>query len=237
VVSLEGLFDSYSRFMSSKGKYLLIVWVLVLVLLSPYAVTLSHIISYSINVPSSDKESQTAQNLIQTEFRGYQSSNTTAYLVLEGRNVLSPRFYQEFTQLNLTLFSHLGGGGLNATTSIYSLEYKLLLNFIDGTAQALQSTERAVNSTSNALHSLANNITAQSRALHNLALNISTLASSMWNLSYAVANLSSRSHTLKENLTQINADLYSLQNEVVSVVNQVDALVQKISRPTASFML
>jgi len=229
VVSLEGLFNLYSRFMVSRGKYLLIVWILVLVLLSPYAVTLSHIISYSINVPSSDKESQTAQNLIQTDFRGYHASNTTAYLVLEGRNVLSPHFYQEFTQLNSTLFSQLGSDGLNVTTSIYSLEYRLLLSFINGTAQALQGTKRAVDSTSNALHSLANNITAQSEALHNLALNISTLASSMWNLSYAVANLSSRSYILKENLTQINADLYSLQNEVVSVVNQVDALVQKIS--------
>ncbi|MEM3799318.1 MAG: MMPL family transporter [Thermoprotei archaeon] len=229
MVSLEGLFGSYSRFMASKGKYLLVVWVLLIVVLSPYAATLSHIISYSISVPSSDKESQTAENIIQTDFRGYMASNKTAYLVLEGNDVLSPQFYQEFSRLNSTLFSKLGASGLKSTTSIYGFEYTLLLGFVNGTALAFKDTRIAVNSTNSALHTLASNITKQSADLHSLALNISTLASSMWNLSYATLNLSARAHTLEQNLTNINARMYTLQDEVVSIVNQVDALATKIN--------
>ncbi len=227
MVSLDALFESYSRFMASRGKYLLAVWALLIVLLSPYAATLSHIVSYSINVPSSDAESQTAQQLIQTQFRGYSPSNSTAYLVLEGPNVLDPAFYREFESLNHTLYSRLNGS-LSNITSVYGFEYKLLLVFLQNAADALNGTEDAVNTTSHDLHVFAGNLSAQDQAIHGLAHNLSTLASSMWSLSAVVVNLSSAAHTLELNLTRLNSAAYGLQANVSQVVDQVDKLVSQI---------
>jgi RND superfamily putative drug exporter len=227
-VSIDTVFGAYSRFIVRRGKILVLVWILLIVALAPFALAATNLISYSVSVPASNKESQTAENLVSTAFKGQGSSNTTVYVVLEGKNVLAPYFYAQYSRLNSSLFKQLAVYGLTNSSSIYSIELLLLRGLIQNSFKGLNYSIAALNSTAYALHVLEGNLSASNRQIYSLSANLSSLDSAMQNFSEVLLTLSEQVYQLKNNLTALNAELYRVQSSAIESIQQVNTVASQI---------
>jgi RND superfamily putative drug exporter len=227
-VSIDSVFDAYSRFIVKRGKILILVWILLMIALAPFALAATNLISYSVSVPASNKESQTAENLVSTAFKAQGNSNTTVYIVLEGKDVLAPQFYVRYSQLNASLFEHLSTYGLTNSSSIYSTELLLLRGFMENSSKGLNYSAASLNSTAYALHSLEENLSTFNREIYSLSANLSRLDSAMQNFSEALSTLSKQVYQLKNNLTVLNAKLYRIQSSATESIQQVDTVASQI---------
>ncbi|MEM0286803.1 MAG: MMPL family transporter [Nitrososphaerota archaeon] len=223
-MSLSQHFESYSAFLARRWKIILVVWVILLALTAPFAAVSQGIISYSVSIPASDKESIQAQNMISENFTGNSGSNSTVYVILEGADVLSPQFYQRVYLLNSSLFQALASLGLKNQTSIYSLELRVLNSIINGSSQLTNTTKNYLNDTAFALQKLKDNITYTDKAVNTLAQNISSLNSDMYKVKEFVNSTSLFAHYIAENLTSLNSETYSLLNQAEQAVNSVYSL-------------
>ncbi|MEM3803955.1 MAG: hypothetical protein QXX17_06035, partial [Conexivisphaerales archaeon] len=124
--SLDGLFDAYSRLVVKYRKQIVIFWIAAIIVSIPLAIESNSIVSYSINVPTSNNESKIAEDIVSSQFPHYQQPNVTYYIIIQGQNVLAPSFYNNYKQLNLSLYSHLSMYGIKSVDSVYSFEYSLL---------------------------------------------------------------------------------------------------------------
>src|SRR5579875_1519799 len=168
--SLDGLFESYSRLVVKHRRPILAIWAVIVVLMVPFALDSANIVSYSINIPTSNNQSQIAENIVSTQFSSYQQPDNTYYVIMQGQNVLTPGFYQKYQQLNQTLFNSLASAGLKNVTSVYSLEYSLISQLSANIPTAFSNTSVLVNHTAQALTELGQNLSAADLSLHQIYL-------------------------------------------------------------------
>ncbi|MEM0118376.1 MAG: MMPL family transporter [Conexivisphaerales archaeon] len=198
--NLDDLFDTYSRFVVRYRKQIIIVWVVAIISSIPFAIESNSIVSYSINVPTSNNESRIAEDIVSSQFPHYQQPNVTYYIVLQGQNVLTPSSYNRYKQLNSTLYSDLSKYGIKSVDSIYSFEYSLLRSTFSNVTSYVNGTLLLLNATYQALKQTSNNLTA---------------ANSQEYLIYSKAqNAVSQVTNVSQQLNSTNNAVYQLQNRI-----------------------
>jgi len=227
--SVGYLFERYSRFVKSHSRVFLALWVLLLIFGAPLTLHLPSIVSYSINVPSSNRESAYAENLVSHDFRGYQPSNATYYVLIVTRDALSPSVYKRFLQFNKTLYQTLKPYGLSNISSVYSLELSLLTSLVNQSIFVLNETRALVNSTYHAESSLSANLSKINSLVYSLASNLTKLDGQIRNFTALVYSISQSEHALFENITVLNQKLYLIRNETISAINQVNLVASQIN--------
>jgi RND superfamily putative drug exporter len=198
--SLDSLFDSYASLSVKHGKLILVAWILIIALLLPFALDSNRIVSYTINVPSSNNQSQVAERMVSSQFSSYQSPQDTYYVILQGSNVLAPEFYLKYLQLNQSLSQALSPSGLENITSVYSLEYSLLSQIYSGANSTLMPVEMLLNQTGLGIQEAEENLSQANSALYTIYHQAVSAAAN-------VANVS-------QQLNESNLYLYSLRGQV-----------------------
>jgi len=230
VASIGSVFGVYSRFVRDHARVFLVLWLVLIVILSPSALAIRNIISYSVNVPSSSNQSTAAENMVSADFRGYHPSNTSFYVVISSPYLLSGRAYSRFEELNATLFQELRQYGLENVSSVYSLELSLLRQMVNSSITLVNSTRSLLNLTADREHSLEANLSSIAKSLSELQSNITALDRKMSNFSVFVSNLSASEGELRSNLTTLNSNLYRIQGSALSAVEEVNNLSARIQQ-------
>jgi RND superfamily putative drug exporter len=177
--SLDSMFEGYAKTVVKYRKPILAAWIVFAVVMGPFALESTRIVSYSINIPTSNNQSQVAENIVSTEFPSYQQPDNTYYVILQGENVLTPTFYHNYLRLNQSLFSSLAFDDLTNITSIYSLEYSLLDRLANNIPGAFSNASTLVNDTSSGLSQVRENLSATDSAVHQVFVDASNAASNM----------------------------------------------------------
>lgn len=230
VASIGSVFGAYSRFVKDHARVFLLVWLVLVVVLSPSALAIRNIISYSVNVPSSSNQSTAAENMVSTDFRGYHPSNTSFYVVISSSHLLSGEAYSRFAKLNASLFQKLGRYGLENVSSVYSLELALLRQVLNSSITLLNATKSILNLTAGMEHSLESNLSSMGSSLGALQSNITALDREMNNFSVFVSNLSVSEEQLRSNLTTLDSNLYQIQASALSALEEVNNLSVRIQK-------
>ncbi|MEM3684464.1 MAG: MMPL family transporter [Conexivisphaerales archaeon] len=205
--SLDGLFDAYSRLVVKYRKQIVIFWIAAIIVSIPLAIESNSIVSYSINVPTSNNESKIAEDIVSSQFPHYQQPNVTYYIIIQGQNVLAPSFYNNYKQLNLSLYSHLSMYGIKSVDSVYSFEYSLLKTTFSNVTSYVNNTLHLINSTYQALRLVSNNLTEANSQEYMIYSNAQDAVNQVTNLSQ---QLNSTNHAIYQLQNRINQTSYML---------------------------
>jgi len=210
--SFDRFFEGYSRFVVKHRRAIVVIWIAAIILSLPFAIESNSIVSYSINVPTSNNESRIAENMISTEFPHYQQPNTTYYIVIQGGDVLTPQYYQNYKQLNYTLFKDLSSYKIKGVDSIYSFESSLLNNVFSNLTDSVNSTILFMNSTSNAISQVTENLSSANSKEYMIYQNAVKAVEQVENLSTQI--------------NQTNYYIYQLQNRINQTSYMIYAVPQ-----------
>jgi len=228
--SIDSFFEGYSRFVVKHRKVIVIAWIAAIILTLPFAIESNSIVSYSINIPTSNNESRVAENMISTEFPRYQQPNTTYYIIIQGNNVLTPEYYQNYKQLNYTLFKELKAYNIKSVDSIYSFESSLLANFFSNLTDSVNSTFLFMNSTAKALNQVSENLSDANSKEYAIYSNAVNAVNQVENLSRQVNQTNYAVYQLQ---TQINQTAYMIYSIPEGFAN---AWLAVYSSPQGSYM-
>jgi RND superfamily putative drug exporter len=208
--SLDTFFEVYSRFVVKHRKAIVIAWIAAIISTLPFAIESNSIVSYSINVPTSNNESRVAENLISTQFPHYQQPNTTYYIIIQGKDVLTPEYYQNYKQLNYTLFKQLMAYKIRSVDSIYSFESSLLSNAFSNVTDSVNSTLLFINSTAKALNQVAENLSNASSKEYIIYNNALSAVNQVENLSKQINQSNYLVYQLQKRINQTSYMIYSI---------------------------
>jgi RND superfamily putative drug exporter len=229
LAALDHAFESYSRFIVRHPKIVVCAWIVAIVASIPFAVSLPSIISYSASVPSSNGQSQTAENLVATQFRAYTSSNSTFYVIIEGGNVLDPAFVTKYLQLNSSLFGNLSAEGLSGIQSAYTIEYSILYSLAANLSTLAPRVANLLINTNAGAYRLLSNITSENAHIQRLASNITGLSAALWNFSTLIGNIALQLHSLEQNISASNLALFATRQKALEATTLVDSLVTTVN--------
>ncbi len=219
--SLDGLFESYSRLVVKHRRPILAIWAVIVVLMVPFALDSANIVSYSINIPTSNNQSQIAENIVSTQFSSYQQPDNTYYVIMQGQNVLTPGFYQKYQQLNQTLFNSLASAGLKNVTSVYSLEYSLISQLSANIPTAFSNTSVLVNHTAQALTELGQNLSAADLSLHQIYLEAQNSSAAFTSLLNQINYTNHAEYSLLDRVNSTARLIYGIPSGYLSVWSSI----------------
>lgn len=197
------------------------------IVMAPFAAGVPKLISYSISVPSSNHLASEAESAVSTQFRNYSHSNVTYYVVLEGTNVLSPQFYENYQSFNATVYHSLGPSGLKSVSSVYQSELQLLNSTLARLAKSINETRSYIVQTDRNLHTEYGFIENVSTQIYNVSKLIPELYNETHTFSALVYNLSDEEYYLEANLSELSSTLAQVRSGAVQGVVAVDSLVHQ----------
>ena len=225
---LEGQFGALGNFIKKRYKVIIIVWIVVLVVLLPFAAESTSLVNYDItNVEfagSNQTMSAEAQHLLNNQFNSTNSSsNGTAVVLYVDSPYNSSASYTLWEKLNSTYKGDLASLGASGIVSPYTISSQVADSISNSTFTLYGGLSTAANGTISGFNTFNSNVSKIENFTQELRTIDAYFNSTYGNISFAVHSYSSLFSNYELLINNVSGMVYGIPLAYFHIYNNISA--------------